>query len=160
MRDGWDSSQTSFCSYFELLGSRQTVVVQSSGSRRAVVKQLSESCRRVVRQSSGCRQAVVGQSTPSNKGVGRLYPQYRDVPSNFKTVPPGLSRDLHTLQQKGSSILLSQLGLAGGRSSPERVVTIHKSPAQLYFLFGIFIIPRRCKYANEAGGPPEAKGVT
>ena len=44
--------------------------------------------------------------------------------------------------------------------SPERVVTIHKSPAQLYFLFGIFIIPRRCKYANEAGGPPEAKGVT
>ena len=48
----------------------------------------------------------------SNKGVGRLYPQYRDVPSNFKTVPPGLSRDLHTLQQKGSSILLSQLGLA------------------------------------------------
>ena len=79
--------------------------------------------------------------------------------ATIKTVPPGLSRDLHTLQQKGSSILPSQLGLAG-RSSPERVVTIHKSPAQLYFLFGIFIIPRRCKYANEAGGPPEAKGVT
>ena len=27
--------------------------------------------------------------------------------ATIKTVPPGLSRDLHTLQQKGSSILLS-----------------------------------------------------
>ena len=64
--------------------------------------------------------------------------------------PVGCIRPSTIMQQKGFGIVAVCL--------PERVVTIHKSPAQLYFLFGIFIIPRRCKYANEAGGPLRPRG--
>ena len=164
MRDGWDSSQTSFCSYFELLGSRRAVVRQSSGSRQAVVGRSSNSRRKVVGQSSGSHLAVVGQLSGSQLHPTREWADYtHNIGMSQATIKPYLRACRATFilcNKKALAYYYRSSAWLEGRSSPERVVTIHKSPAQLYFLFGIFIIPRRCKYANEAGGPPEAKGVT